>query len=69
MSAPEVDQRPELRIASATWERGDETQRRGLVFDAAQLGFRLVVVGEDGADWAPDPATAEWKGRYSSDQH
>ncbi|WP_421935538.1 hypothetical protein [Phenylobacterium sp.] len=60
MSPKPIDHRPPLAIAECTWEREVTAGRRRLVGEAARLGYRLVIVGEEGVEWAPADDPAEW---------
>lgn len=44
------DQRRPLSLSTVTWERHDRAARRNLAREAAILGYRLVIVSEDGVE-------------------
>lgn len=54
------DHRKPLRICQATWDREDATGRSRLAIEAGRQGYRLVVVSDEGAEWAPADDPAEW---------
>jgi hypothetical protein len=47
---PSGDRRRPLRLSKVTWDRHDATGRQHLAREAAILGYRLVIVSEDGAE-------------------
>ncbi|TAL32402.1 MAG: hypothetical protein EPN98_13830 [Phenylobacterium sp.] len=51
MSAhPPGDRRRPLRLSRVTWDRHDLSARRQLAREAAILGYRIVIVTEDGVE-------------------
>lgn len=49
-----------MTLSEETWARESDVDRRRLVVEAATLGFRLVVVTQDGTEWQPDPDPSTW---------
>ncbi|WP_430418677.1 hypothetical protein [Phenylobacterium sp.] len=47
---PSGDRRRPLRLAKVTWDRHDLTARQRLAREAAILGYRLVIVSQDGVE-------------------
>lgn len=47
---PSGDRRQPLRLSKVTWDRHDATGRRHLAREAAILGYRLMIVSEDGVE-------------------
>jgi hypothetical protein len=47
---PSGDRRRPLRLSKVTWDRHDPPARQHLAREAAILGYRLVIVSQDGEE-------------------